>query len=59
MKTDSERFSEWMHKRGGIYAKLPMKYYKDGTPYFSYMGVEISLTDFLRREKELLQGTLF
>ena len=49
---DSERFLRWMHARVG-YEKLPMKTYMDGEPYFSSQGAEMSLREFLRREKEL------
>ena len=48
-----KRFEEWMHGRGGFYATLKLKYYKDGEPYFSSQGAEMSLSDFLKRENEL------
>jgi hypothetical protein len=51
---DSERFLKWMHARVG-YEKLPMKTYMDGEPYFSSEGAEMSLREFLRREKELTE----
>jgi len=51
---DSERFLIWMHARVG-YEKLPMKTYMDGEPYFSSEGAEMSLREFLRREKELTE----
>lgn len=52
---DSERFLRWMHARVG-YEKLPMKTYMDGEPYFSSQGAEMSLREFLRREKELTEN---
>jgi hypothetical protein len=50
----AERFLRWMHSRVG-YEKLPMKTYMDGEPYFSSQGAEMSLREFLRREKELTE----
>ena len=50
----AERFLKWMHARVG-YEKLPMKTYMDGEPYFSSQGAEMSLREFLRREKELIE----
>jgi hypothetical protein len=53
MKLPTERFVQWMHGRGEFYAKLPLKFYTDGEPYFSSQNAELSLSDFLRREREL------
>jgi hypothetical protein len=49
----TERFAMWMHGRGCSYAGLKLHNYMDGQPYFSSQGAEMSLSDFLRREKEL------
>lgn len=49
----TERFAAWMHGRGGFYATLKLHYYMDGEPYFSSQGAEMTLSDFIRREKEL------
>lgn len=61
-KTPTERFVQWMHGRGEYYAKLELKHYMDGEPFFkSEGGAEMSLRDFLKREDELVprQQTLF
>lgn len=48
------RFCEWMQTRdGGKYAHLKLHTYMDGEPYFASQGAEMSLSEFLRREKEL------
>ena len=51
--TPLQRFVAWMHSRGGFYAQLEINYYMDGEPYLSSQGAEMSLSDFLSREKEL------
>ena len=57
-----EEFINWFHSRGEYYAKLPVKYYMDGEPYFSDQGAECSLRDYLKvkadREKEILKAIL-
>jgi hypothetical protein len=54
-KTPTERFVTWMHGRGEYYARLELKRYMDGEPYFSDgYGAEMSLRDFLAREDELV-----
>ena len=47
------RFRKWMHSRGEPYATLEIKHYMDGGPYFSFLGIEMSLSEFLSREEEL------
>ena len=42
-----EEFINWFHSRGEFYAKLKVKFYCDGEPYFSHMGAEYSLRDYL------------
>lgn len=44
----TQRFVDWFHARGEFYATLPVKFYMDGEPYFSYAGAEFSLRDYLR-----------
>ena len=46
-----EEFISWFHSRGEHYAKLPVKFYQDNEPYFSYRGVECSLRDYLEFQK--------
>ena len=57
----TERFEKWMRGRGKEYKKLELEYYMDGEPYFCSQGAEMSLSDFLKREKELTgkKPTLF
>ncbi len=51
MNTPTERFLKWMYSRkDGVYKELNMKYYCDGEPYFSHLGAEISLSEFLKIE---------
>ncbi len=53
-KAALERFAGWMRTRdGGAYAELKMRFYMDGEPYYASQGAEMSLGEFLRREKEL------
>mgnify|MGYP001566947349 FL=1 len=47
------RFVKWMRGRGDAYKVLPMKFYKDGELYFARQGAEMSLSNFLKCEKEL------
>jgi hypothetical protein len=54
-RSPTARFRDWMHSRGGIYTTLQLKYYQDGEPYFAYLGAEMSLSEFLRREDELTE----
>ena len=51
---DAVKFVKWMRGRGEHYKRLPMKFYTNGELYFSSQGVEMSLSEFLRREKELI-----
>ena len=54
MKTPTERFTKWMHSRkNGVYKDLKLNYYCDNEPYFSHLGAEMSLSEFLSREEEL------
>lgn len=43
------RFVRWMRGRGGGYAELRINHYLDGEIYFSSMGAELSLSQFLKR----------
>jgi hypothetical protein len=43
-----EEFINWFHSRGEFYAKLQVKFYKDGEPYFYSHGAECTLRDYLR-----------
>ena len=43
-----EEFIHWFHSRGEFYAKLQVKFYKDGEPYFYSQGAECTLRDYLR-----------
>ena len=47
-----EEFINWFHSRGEYYAKLSVKFYMDGEPYFSDAGAECSLRDYLRVKEE-------
>ena len=49
-----KEFVDWFHSRGEFYAKLPVKFYTDGEPYFSSQDAECSLTDYLEYRKLLL-----
>jgi hypothetical protein len=52
MLTLEQEFVEWFHGRGEFYASLQVKHYIDGEPYFSYMGAECNLRDYLRVRAE-------
>ena len=46
-------FVDWFHSRGEYYAKLPVKFYVDGEPYFSSEGAECNLRDYLRVKNKI------
>ena len=48
----TQEFIDWFHGRGESYAKLTVKFYKDGEPYFSSQGAECTLRDYLRVKNE-------
>lgn len=47
-----EEFINWFHSRDEFYSKLPVRFYRDGEPYFSSEGAECSLRDYLRIKSE-------
>ena len=53
-----EEFINWFHSRGEFYAKLPVKFYMDGEPYFSSQGVECTLRNYLRIRDEIKKEKL-
>ena len=53
MMTLKEEFKSWFYSRCAFYKDMPMKFYKDGEPYFSSQGAECSLRDYLRIKEEM------
>ena len=48
----TQEFINWFHSRGEFYRKLSVHFYMDGEPYFSSMGAECSLRDYLQAKED-------